>query len=123
MVRMVFWILFGTSRVSRYQKKHSPAHTYRRRQSSLICFIHLIRSIASSVFNLCTWQSFSAISKFSLVYLLAWYPPFHTLCISLPNHCLLFATHAHTTATCFTTVPRLCHLILVSQSITSNSTL
>jgi len=26
----------------RYQKKHSPTHTYRGHQSSLICFIHLI---------------------------------------------------------------------------------
>ena len=44
------WILSRTTRVSRYQKKHSPAHTYRGHQSSLICFIHLIRSMASSLF-------------------------------------------------------------------------
>jgi len=36
--------------------------------------------------------------------------------ISSPNHCLLFAAHAHTIATSFTVVPRLCHLILVSLS-------
>ena len=36
--------------------------------------------------------------------------------ISSPNHCLLFATHAHTIATYFAVVPRLCHLILVSLS-------
>jgi len=40
----------------------------------------------------------------------------HTPYISLPNHCLLFATHAHTIATCFAVVLRLCHLILVSLS-------
>jgi len=40
----------------------------------------------------------------------------HTPYISSPNHCLLFAAHAHTIATCFATVPRLCHLILVSLS-------
>ena len=33
------------------------------------------------------------------------------------HHCLLFAAHAHTTATCFAVVPRLCHLILVSLSL------
>jgi len=34
--------------VSWYQKKHSPTHTYRGHQSSLICFLHLLRSTASS---------------------------------------------------------------------------
>jgi len=32
------------------------------------------------------------------------------------NRYLLFAAHAHTIATCFAVVPRLCHLILVSLS-------
>ena len=36
-------------------------HTYRGHQSSLNCFIHLLWSIASSLFNPCTWQSFSTI--------------------------------------------------------------
>jgi len=45
-----------------YQKKHSPTHTYRGHQSSLICFIHLLRSLASFLFNLHAWQSFSTIS-------------------------------------------------------------
>ena len=39
-----------------------------------------------------------SLSKFSLVYLLAWHPPLHTPYISSPNHCLLFAAHAHTIA-------------------------
>ena len=43
-----FWTLSGTTRVSRYQKKHSPTHTYRGHQLSLICFLHLLRSMASS---------------------------------------------------------------------------
>jgi len=55
-----------------------------------------------------------SISKFSLVYLLAWHPPLHTPYISSPNRCLLFEAHAHTIATCFAVVPNLCHLILVS---------
>jgi len=57
-----------------------------------------------------------SLSKFSFVYLLAWHPPLHTAYISSLNHCLLFATHACTIATCFAVVPRLCHLILVSLS-------
>jgi len=32
------------------------------------------------------------------------------------THCFLFTTHAHTIATCFTVVPRLCYLILISLS-------
>jgi len=43
------WILSGTTRVSRYQKKHSPTHTYCGHQSSLICLLHLLRSMASSL--------------------------------------------------------------------------
>jgi len=56
------WILSGTTRVSRYQKKHSPTHTCCGHQSSLICFLHLLRSVASSLFSLHAWQSFSTIS-------------------------------------------------------------
>ena len=51
----VLWIL---SWMSLFQKKHSPTHTHRGHQSSLICFIHLRGSMASSLFNLRAWQSF-----------------------------------------------------------------
>jgi len=54
--------------------------------------------------------------KFSLVYLLAWHPPLHTPYISSSNHCLLFATYAHTIATCFAVVP-------TTEIISSNPTL
>ena len=49
------------------------------------------------------------LSKFSLVYLLAWHPPLHTPYISSPNNYLLFTSHARTISTCFTVVlvPRL----------------
>jgi len=40
------WILSGTTRVSWYQKKHLPTHTYPGDQSSLICFIHLIMAFS-----------------------------------------------------------------------------
>ena len=56
------WTLSETTRVSQYQKKHSPTYTYRGHQSSLLCFVHLLQSTASSWFNLCAWQSFSTIS-------------------------------------------------------------
>ena len=54
------WILSRTTRVSWY---HSPTHTYHGHQSSLICFIHLLRSMASSLFNPHASQSFSTISS------------------------------------------------------------
>jgi len=56
------------------------------------------------------------LSKSSLVYFLVWPHPLHIPYISSPNHCLLFAPHAHTIATCFAVVPKLCHRILVSLS-------
>jgi len=43
--------------VSRYQRKHSPTHTYPDHQSSRISVLHLLWPIASSLFNLCAWQS------------------------------------------------------------------
>jgi len=65
-LRLSGLILSGTTRVSWYygwyQKKHSPTHTYRGHQSSLICFIHLLWSMASSLFNPHAWQCFSKIS-------------------------------------------------------------
>jgi len=37
---MALWILSGTTRVSRYQKKHSPTHTHRGHHSSIIIILH-----------------------------------------------------------------------------------
>jgi len=45
------------------------------------------------------------------VYLLATHLPFILYSFLLPT-ILIFAAHAHTIATCFAVVPRLCHLIL-----------
>ena len=39
------------------QKKHSPTHTHPDHRTSFINFLHLLRSIASSWFSLCAWQS------------------------------------------------------------------
>ena len=44
--------LSGTTRVGRYQKKHSPAHTHPGQRTSFITFLHLQRSMASSLFSL-----------------------------------------------------------------------
>jgi len=44
-------------------------------------------------------------------------PPFHTPYISSSKHWFLFTTNAHTIATCFAVVARLCHLFLVSLSL------
>jgi len=44
--------LSGTTRVGRYQKKHSPAHTHPGQHTSFITFLRLQRSTASSLFSL-----------------------------------------------------------------------
>jgi len=49
--------LSGTTRVSRYQKKHSPTH-HPDHHPYFISFFHLPRSIASSLFKLRALQSF-----------------------------------------------------------------
>ena len=46
-------LLSGTTRVGRYQMKHSPTHTHPDHRASFITFLHLQRSMASSLFNLC----------------------------------------------------------------------
>jgi len=53
--------LSGTTRVSQYQKKHSPTHHPDHHQI-FISFFHLPRSIASSLFKLRAWQSFCTTS-------------------------------------------------------------
>jgi len=87
--------LSGITQVSWYMKKHSRTH-HPDHHPIFISFFHLPRSIASFLFKLRAWQSFS---MSSLVYLLVWSPPPHIPYISSPNQCLLFAAHAHTIAT------------------------
>ena len=45
-------LLSGTTRVGRYQKKHSPTHTHPDHQTSFINFLY---STASSLFSLHAW--------------------------------------------------------------------
>ena len=47
---------FGTTRVGRYQKKHSPTHTHPDHRTSFIIFLLLQRSMASSLFILRAWH-------------------------------------------------------------------
>ena len=47
----------GTTQVGRYQKKHSPTHTHPDHRTSFINFLHVLRSIASSLFSWRAWQS------------------------------------------------------------------
>ena len=50
-------LLSGTTWVGRYHKKHSPTHTHPDDRTSFIIFLHLQRSIASSLFSLRAWES------------------------------------------------------------------
>jgi len=106
--------LSGTTRVSQYQKKHSltpiliinsplSASSIYYDPQHPPCSIHVPDSLFAQ-----------PLFKATLVYLLVWL--LQTSCISSLNHCLLFATHANTIATCFAVVPKLCYLILVSLS-------
>jgi len=83
------WILSVTTRVSQYQKKHSPTHTHCGHQISLSAsFIYY--DPWHPPYSIHTLYSLfpQTLSKFSLVYLLAWHPPLHTPYISSSNHYL-----------------------------------
>jgi len=82
-------ILSGTTRVGRYQKKHSPTHTHPDHQTSFINFLHLLRSICSIyVLDSPFWQP---LSRSSLVFLLVLDPLLHAPCISSSSHYFLYA--------------------------------
>jgi len=66
-------LLSGTARVGQYQKKHSPTHTHPDHQTSFINFLHLLRSIASSLFslhNLCPGPLWSSSWSWTLYFVL-----------------------------------------------------
>jgi len=111
---MALWTLSGTTRWAS-TRETSPTHTYRGHQSSLIWFLYNPWHPPCSIYV--PYSLFpQSLSKFSLVYLLAWHPQLHAPYISSPNQCLPFAAHAHTITAYFTVVPILWHLILVSLS-------
>jgi len=76
--------LSGTTRVGRYQKKHSPAYT------------HPGNVLPLSPFSICNGPWHPLYSAYVLDSPLE----LHTLCISSPSHHHLFAAHAHTNAAC-----------------------
>ena len=59
--------LSGPTRVGRYQKKHSPAHTHPGQPTFFITCLHLQRSTASSLFSLHAWQSSRTTSRHLLI--------------------------------------------------------
>jgi len=88
----------GTTRVGRYQKKHSPTHSHPGHWTSFINFLHLLHYIASFLFSLCAWQSFywQPVSRSSLFQLVQFNSPFFVL----PVYSWLKAlklTHGHWT--------------------------
>jgi len=107
--------LSRTTRLSWYQKKHSLTHIYHDHQSSFICFLHLLRSIASFLFNLRAWKSFCTSSIQVLFGLPLGLVPSTSYFIpgTFLHPVIVIATHAYTNGTCFAVVPRLYHLILV----------
>jgi len=61
LLRPFYGPLSGTTRVSRYQKRHSPTHRPDR-HPVFISIFHTLRSIASSLFILSAWESFCTTS-------------------------------------------------------------
>ena len=107
----------GLPRVGRYQKKHSPTHTRPDHHTSFINFLHLLRSIASSVFSLHAWQSFLTTSLRVLFGLALGLGPCTSYSMHFfTNHHVLFTPHAHAISACSAVIPMLCHLYLISLS-------
>jgi len=85
-------------------------------QTSFINFLHLLWSIASSLFNLRAWQSFSHLCPGPL-WSSSWlWTLYFILCAFLHSIIIFFATYSHTAATGFAVIPVLCHLFLISLS-------
>ena len=85
-------------------------------RASFITFLHLQRSMASSLFNVLDSPHVQPLSRSSLVFPLVLNPQLYAPYISSPSHRHLFATHDHTSAACSAAIPMLCHLPLVSLS-------
>ena len=103
--------------MSWYQKKHSPTH-HPDHHLIFISFFHLPQSIASSLFKLRAWKSFFHNLYPCPLWSTSWSGALHLIpYISSPNQCLLFATHAHTIATCFAVVSVLFHDLLLRSCL------
>ena len=103
-----------TTRVSLYEKKHSPTQTHPDHQTSFIkccdpgrppCLIYVLGSFFPNL----SWPS--------LVFLLVW----NSISYSIHFFTQLLSSFCNTCtiATCFAEVPKLCHLFLSSLSTIS----
>ena len=107
----------GTTRVGRYLRKHSPTQTHPDHQTSFIIFLHLQRSMASTLFILRAWQSSCTTSLQVLFGLPLGLRPWTLYSIHFfTQSSSSFAAHAHTNAACSAAISMLCHLHLVSLS-------
>ena len=93
----------GTTRVGRYQKKHSPTHTHPDHRTSFINFLHLLRSIASSLFSLCAWHTYK-LGRFTSAHSnkpITKHPQIHTSLSgsfhAVPHMCLILLRLQHYT--------------------------
>jgi len=119
-----------TTRVDWYQKKHSPTHTHPDRWTSFINLLHLLWSIASSLFNLHAWPSFfynlcpgplwsSSIlgpsTSYSIHFFTQSSSSFHSTC---PYHRSLFCCSTNV----ISSVPNLSHLLTWKSVFYLNAT-
>jgi len=111
---MALWILFGTT-----PGELEPEETFTYSELSWSTIIPYLLPPSIMIHGILPVQ-FTCLTVFlhnlspSDLWSTSWLGTLHF--IFSPNHCLLFAAHAHIIATCFAVVPRLCHLILVSLS-------
>ena len=105
---------YGTSRVGRYQKKHSSTHNHPDHQTSFPPFttIHSILFVQLTCLtvlfnNLCSGPLWSSSWSWTLYFILYAF---------LPNHHILFAAHVHTIAASSAVIPMLCHLYIIPLS-------
>ena len=109
--------LSRTTRVSWYQKKHSPTH-HPDAHPVFISFFHPPRSLASSLFKPRAWQSFLHNLCPCRLLSASWSGALHLILHTFlhPISVFFFTAHAHTIATCFAAVSILYHLFLVFLS-------
>ena len=95
--------LSGTARVGRYQKKHSPAHTHPGQRTSFITFLHLQRSMVSSLFMeyirsiliIYFITRFYTVSIYSLCWPLCLSPQHITLSVVSPTESITLMHYAY----------------------------
>ena len=104
--------LSGTTQLGQYQKKHSPTHTHPDHQTSFINFIHLLLLVQFT----CLVVLLHNLSPGPLGL-----EPSASYSIHFFTQLLLpLASCAHTIATCFAEVLKVCHLFLSLNSSLGN---